>query len=80
MSVVADVVLDSERPSLLARYWAEALDGYEVAPYDEDEPERLRGSASTAPRTIRPFSSWGPPDHRGSSSFGSRKATSCSAC
>lgn len=43
MIVVADVVFDSERPSLVARFWAEALDGYEVAPYDEDELERLRG-------------------------------------
>ncbi|MGW8531687.1 MULTISPECIES: VOC family protein [Nocardiopsidaceae] len=29
-------------PASLARFWAAALDGYEVAPYDDGELERLR--------------------------------------
>jgi hypothetical protein len=37
-----DVVFDCRHPAALARFWAAALDGYEVAPYDEAELERLR--------------------------------------
>ncbi len=37
-----DIVIDCSHPASLARFWAEALDGYAVAPYDEDEIERLR--------------------------------------
>ena len=29
-------------PASLARFWAAALDGYDVAPYDDAEIERLR--------------------------------------
>jgi hypothetical protein len=42
MARLADVVFDCARPSVVARFWAEALDGYAVAPYDADELERLR--------------------------------------
>lgn len=42
MARLADVVIDCEHPASLARFWAAALDGYEVAPYDEDERARLR--------------------------------------
>jgi hypothetical protein len=42
MSRLHDVVFDSHRPSALARFWAQVLDGYEVAPYDDAEIERLR--------------------------------------
>jgi hypothetical protein len=38
-----DVVFDCRHPASLARFWAAALDGYAVAPYDEAELERLRG-------------------------------------
>jgi hypothetical protein len=38
-----DVVFDSRHPAPLARFWAAALDGYAVAPYDDAEIERLRG-------------------------------------
>jgi hypothetical protein len=37
-----DVVFDSRHPASAARFWAAALDDYEVAPYDEAELERLR--------------------------------------
>jgi hypothetical protein len=42
MARLHDVVFDSSRPSALARFWADALDGYAIAPYDEAEIERLR--------------------------------------
>jgi hypothetical protein len=37
-----DVVVDSRHPASIARFWAAALDGYQVAPYDEAELARLR--------------------------------------
>jgi len=39
---IHDVVFDAHHPASLARFWARALDGYAVAPYDEAEVERLR--------------------------------------
>src|SRR2546426_9194629 len=42
MSQLSDVVIDCAKPAAVARFWAAALDGYEVAPYDEAELERLR--------------------------------------
>lgn len=42
MATLRDVVTDCARPASLARFWAQVLDGYEVAPYDEAEVERLR--------------------------------------
>ncbi len=43
MAQLRDVVFDSHHPASAARFWAAALDGYEVAPYDEAELARLRG-------------------------------------
>src|SRR5688572_20678768 len=43
MAWLHDIVFDSRHPASLARFWAGVLDGYEVAPYDEAELERLRG-------------------------------------
>ena len=43
MAHLHDVVFDCRRPAPLARFWAAVLDGYDVAPYDEAEIERLRG-------------------------------------
>ncbi|RZQ59393.1 VOC family protein [Amycolatopsis suaedae] len=37
-----DVVFDCAHPASLARFWAAALDGYAVAPYDDEELARLR--------------------------------------
>ena len=39
-----DVVFDCRHPASIARFWAAALDGYEVAPYDEAELARLRAN------------------------------------
>jgi Glyoxalase-like domain len=41
MSALADVVFDCRHPAPLARFWAAALDGYRVAPYDDAELARL---------------------------------------
>ncbi|GAA4968936.1 hypothetical protein HD597_008687 [Nonomuraea thailandensis] len=42
MARLRDVVVDCRHPASLARFWAAALDGYAVAPYDEGELARLR--------------------------------------
>ena len=42
MAVLADIVFDCVHPASVARFWADVLDGYEVAPYDDPEIERLR--------------------------------------
>ncbi|MEV0996977.1 VOC family protein [Nonomuraea sp. NPDC050202] len=42
MARLHDVVVDCRHPASLARFWAAALDGYAVAPYDEAELARLR--------------------------------------
>jgi len=39
---IKDIVFDSLHPASAARFWAQALDGYEIAPYDEEELARLR--------------------------------------
>jgi len=41
------LVFDSPRPSSIARFWAAALDGYAVAPYDDAELARLRAKGIT---------------------------------
>lgn len=41
MSTLGDVVFDCRHPASLARFWAAALDGYRVAPYDDAELARL---------------------------------------
>ena len=42
MARLKDIVFDCEHPASLARFWAAAVDGYAVAPYDDDELARLR--------------------------------------
>lgn len=42
MATIRDIVFDSAHPASIARFWAGALDEYEIAPYDEEELERLR--------------------------------------
>jgi hypothetical protein len=44
-----DVVFDSRHPASIARFWAAALDDYQVAPYDEEELARLRGEGILDP-------------------------------
>ena len=41
MAELRDIVVDCGRPSAQARFWAAALDGYAVAPYDDAEIARL---------------------------------------
>ncbi|MEU8270427.1 VOC family protein [Sphaerisporangium sp. NPDC049002] len=49
MAWIKDVVVDCRHPASAARFWAAVLDGYEVAPYDEAELERLRGEGIDDP-------------------------------
>lgn len=42
MSRLVDIVFDCRHPASLARFWAAVLDGYHVAPYDDEELARLR--------------------------------------
>jgi hypothetical protein len=49
MALLKDVVFDCEHPASLARFWAEALDGYQVAAYDDVELARLREMGVTDP-------------------------------
>ena len=47
MAVLAEIVIDAVRPSALARFWAQALAGYAIRPYDDAEIERLRQRGHT---------------------------------
>jgi hypothetical protein len=42
MATLRDLVFDARHPASIARFWAAALDDYQVAPYDAAELERLR--------------------------------------
>ncbi len=41
MGRLKEIVIDCDLPSRVARFWAEALDGYAVMPYDDAEIARL---------------------------------------
>lgn len=47
MARLKDIVIDADHPAALARFWAAALDGYKVAPYDDEEIARLAGLGLT---------------------------------
>jgi hypothetical protein len=49
MAEIADIVVDCAHPASLARFWAQVLDGYAVAPYDEEELARLRANGIDDP-------------------------------
>lgn len=49
MAVLRDVVFDCVHPPSLAQFWANALDGYAVAPYDDAELSRLRAAGVDGP-------------------------------
>lgn len=49
MARLHDIVFDCGHPASLARFWAAAVDGYAVAPYDEAELARLRGLGFNGP-------------------------------
>lgn len=41
MARLTQIVVDCANPATLARFWADALDGFEVRAYDHDEIARL---------------------------------------
>jgi hypothetical protein len=49
MARLGDVVFDCRHPASLARFWAATVDGYEVAPYDDEEIARLRSLGFSGP-------------------------------
>lgn len=49
MARLGDVVVDCRRAAPLARFWAAAVDGYDVAPYDDAEIARLRSLGYSGP-------------------------------
>jgi hypothetical protein len=49
MASIKDIVVDCAHPAPLARFWAAVLDGYDVAPYDEAELDRLRANGIDDP-------------------------------
>ncbi|MFI0480290.1 VOC family protein [Actinomadura sp. 9N215] len=48
MARLRDIVFDCAHPAAVARFWAAALDGYAVAPYDDAELARLRSMGITS--------------------------------
>ncbi len=50
MARIREIVIDALAPAALARFWAAALDGYAVRPYDEAEIARL-ASVGRTPET-----------------------------
>ena len=49
MARLGDIVFDAAHPASLARFWAAALDGYAVAPYDDEELARLQANGIVDP-------------------------------
>ena len=47
MAHLREIVFDCAHPAALARFWAAALDGYAVRPYDDAEIARLAGLGFT---------------------------------
>jgi hypothetical protein len=41
MARLKEIVVDADHPASLARFWAEAVDGYAIRPYDKEEIARL---------------------------------------
>jgi glyoxalase superfamily protein len=65
MGAFGEVVFDCRHPASLARFWAAALDGYQVAPYDDAELARLRAMGVDDPEDdpsvlVEPVSGRGP--------------------
>jgi hypothetical protein len=44
---IREIVIDAAQPAALARFWAAALDGYSLRPYDAAEVERLAALGRT---------------------------------
>ncbi|MFE5916715.1 VOC family protein [Streptomyces sp. NPDC056468] len=49
MARLHDLVIDCAHPAATARFWAAALDDYDVAPYDDAELARLRAQGISGP-------------------------------
>ena len=49
MGRLGDIVVDCRHAASVARFWAAALDGYDVAPYDDEEIARLRSLGYSGP-------------------------------
>jgi glyoxalase superfamily protein len=49
VAFIKDIVFDSPHPASAARFWAQVLDDYEVAPYGEEELARLRSMGINDP-------------------------------
>ena len=47
MADLTEIVIDSQDPAQLARFWAAVLTGYAVRAYDDAEIERLAGLGFT---------------------------------
>jgi hypothetical protein len=47
MAKLREIVIDADHPASLARFWAAAIDGYTVRPYDEAEIARLAAKGLT---------------------------------
>ena len=47
MAKLTQLVVDCTHPAPLARFWAAALDGFELLPYDDAEIARLAGEGLT---------------------------------
>lgn len=47
MARIREIVIDAVKPAALARFWAAALDGYSVRPYDAAEIARLAAIGRT---------------------------------
>jgi hypothetical protein len=47
MARIREIVIDAAAPAALARFWAAALDGYRVRPYDAPEIVRLAARGRT---------------------------------
>lgn len=61
MAQLRDIVFDCRHPASLARFWAAALDGYAVAPYDEEELARLAAMGVPGPEEDPSVLVEGPP-------------------
>ncbi len=47
MAVLEQIVVDCREPSVLARFWAAALDDFEIRAYDDDEIAHLASIGRT---------------------------------
>jgi hypothetical protein len=62
MLQIRDAVIDCKHPAALARFWAAALDQYEVAPYDDAELQRLSEMGIDDPEDDPNVLVWAGPD------------------